>query len=436
MDRRDFLLRTGLALGGAALTSTAGCATAAPVPAPSAVSTDPWETMRGEFELSRDEIHMSMFLLAPHPRAVREAIAMYRRALDENPFKAYKQYAPKAEAEVCRAAAAYLEVKPEELALTDSTTMGLALVYGGLRLREGQEVITSTHEHYATDQSLRLREERTGAVVRRIPLYDQPDTATEEEIVQRVLKAVTPRTRVVALTWVLSSSGVKLPIRALSDALARVNVDRAEEDRVLFVVDGVHGIGVEDASLPQLGCDFFIAGCHKWLFGPRGTGFIWGKPHAWKSLEATIPTFHSPYVRIWAKDTPFQELPPGPLMTPGGFHSFEHRWALGKAFEFHQQLGRRNVAERIHALNRQAKEGLAKMPHVQLRTPMAGELSAGILCFEVKGWKASDAVHRLEERRIIATVTPYVTKYVRISPSLFNSPEEVDTVLKEIHALA
>jgi isopenicillin-N epimerase len=310
MDRRDFLLRTGLALGGAALTTTAGCATAAPRP----VSTDPWELLRGEFELSREEIHLSQFLLAPHPRSVREAIELYRRAFDENPVKAYKQFAPKAEAEVCRAAAAYLEVKPEEIALTDSTTMGLGLVYSGLRLREGDEIITSTHEHYA-DQSLRLREERTGVVVRRIPLYDQPDAATGEEIVQRLLKAITPRTRALAVTWVLSSSGVKLPIRAIADALARVNAERAEQDRVLLCVDGVHGLGVEDASLPQLGCDFFISGCHKWLFGPRGTGFIWGKPHAWRALESTLPTFHSPAVRIWARDRPPEELPPGPMMT-------------------------------------------------------------------------------------------------------------------------
>lgn len=122
---------------------------------------------------------------------------------------------------------------------------------------------------------------------------------------------------------------------------------------MLLCVDGVHGIGAAAATMPQLGCDFFIAGCHKWLFGPRGTGFIWGKPHVWRCLVPTIPTFSSPAVRIWAQDTPAKELPPGPLMTPGGFHSFEHRWALGKAFELHQRLGPQRVAARIHALNRQ-----------------------------------------------------------------------------------
>lgn len=204
MDRRKFLVRTGLALGGTALASTTACATTASTPAsPEAskpVPADSWEALREEFELSRDELHLSGFLLAPHPRSVREAIQTYRRALDENPVKALKQFLPKAEGEVCRAAASYLEVAPEEIALTDSTTMGLGLVYGGLRLREGQEILTTTHEHYATDESLRLRAERTGALFRRIPLYAQPESATEEEMVGNLLKAVTPKTRYVAVT--------------------------------------------------------------------------------------------------------------------------------------------------------------------------------------------------------------------------------------------
>lgn len=71
--------------------------------------------------------------------------------------------------------------------------------------------------------------------------------------------------------------GLKLPIREIADALAELNRDRHEGDRALLCVDGVHGLGVEDLSMQDLGCDFFVAGCHKWLFGPRGTGLVWGK---------------------------------------------------------------------------------------------------------------------------------------------------------------
>ena len=75
------------------------------------------------------------------------------------------------------------------------------------------------------------------------------------------------------------------------------------------------------------------------------------------------------------------------MMTPGGFHSFEHRWALGEAFEFHRAIGKAKVAARIHELNRQCKEGLAAMKHVTLHTPLSDECSAGIITFEVAGMK-------------------------------------------------
>ena len=64
-------------------------------------------------------------------------------------------------------------------------------------------------------------------------------------------------------------------------------------------------------------------------------------------------------------------------MTPGGFHSFEHRWALAEAFRFHGRIGKRRVAARIHALNRRLKAGLAGMGHVTLITPRSDALSAG-----------------------------------------------------------
>jgi selenocysteine lyase/cysteine desulfurase len=241
---------------------------------------------------------------------------------------------------------------------------------------------------------------------------------------------------VVAVTWVHSCTGVKLPIRRIADALAEVNAQRDDGDRALLCVDGVHGIGVDDASMPDLGCDFFVAGTHKWMFGPRGTGLVWGKAQAWPAATAIIPTFNRRAGQIWVKAIPPEDIPPAALMTPGGFHSFEHRWALGEAFWFHQRIGKPRIAERIHSLNRQLKEGLAKMSHIKLHTPPADHLSAGIVCFEVDGTTPEEVVTRLQERRIIASVTPYATRYARLAPSLLTSPEEIDTALQEVRALA
>lgn len=436
MTRRDFLVRSGFAVAGLlaadapSLRALAGEAPATRAPV------DGWDAVRDQFSLSRDVIHMSGFFLASHPAPVREAIERHRRGLDDNPMEYWVEENERLEVAVLRSAADYLGVNPTDIALTDSTTMGLGLLYSGLRLRAGQEVLTTLHDHYSTEESLRLRAARTGATIRQIPLYRDLSMVTRDEIVETLAKAVRPQTRIVAVTWVHSSTGLKLPIREMAEALARVNAARSEDDRVLLCVDGVHGLGVEDARLEDLGCDFFVAGTHKWLFGPRGTGLVWGHPRAWPAATAVIPTFNFETYRIWMKETPARDLPFGPIMTPGGFHSFEHRWALGEAFQFHHAIGKRRIADRIHRLNDQCKEGLARLRHVTLHTPRSRELSAGIVCFEVEGWRPDKVVEHLRTRRIMASVTPYATKYVRLAPSLLTSPEEVEKTLEEIRAIS
>ena len=67
-----------------------------------------------------------------------------------------------------------------------------------------------------------------------------------------------------------------------------------------------------------------------------------------------------------------------------------------------------------------------------LYTPRAEDLSAGIVCFEVEGLSPEQVVTRLHERGIVASVTPYATRYARLAPSLLTAPEEVDTTLRAV----
>ena len=422
MDRRQFLVRTGLALGAGVLAELHPGQPVAARLHQSANLAD-WSAVRDQFLLSHDYIHLGGLLLASHPTPVREAIEAHRRGLDENPVHYLNEQGPRLEAAVLRAAAMYLGGSPADIALTDSTTMGLGLLYNGLAVGAGQELLTTAHDFYATHEALRLKATHTGAAVRTIPLYRELASVSADEIVETLVGAISARTRVVALTWVHSSTGLKLPIGRIADALAVINAHRDAEERVLLCVDAVHGLGVEDVVMTDLGCDFFVAGCHKWLFGPRGTGLVWGHPRAWPAVRATIPSFTD-------------HGTPGGAQTPGGFHSFEHRWALAPAFQFHQEIGKPRVAARIHELSRQFKEGLAAMRHVQLYTPQSDELSAGLICFDVRGLQPREVVQRLRDRRIIATVTPYATSYARVAPGVLNSPEEVETALRTIHTLA
>jgi selenocysteine lyase/cysteine desulfurase len=289
------------------------------------------------------------------------------------------------------------------------------------------EVVATEHDHYATHEALRLRFGR----YRRIRLYDDPADATVGSIVGAIERGVGPHTGLLALTWVHSGTGVKLPLREIAEVLAA-----RRRHGLTVVVDGVHALGVEDQAATIDLFDVLVAGCHKWLGGPRGTGLVWSIK-AWERLRPTIPTFDGLSYLAWMEGRPPPvDAPPGPTFTPGGFHAFEHRWALAEAFAFHAELGRARVAERVRALATRLKEGLAALRNVRLVTPMAPELSAGIVCFDVDGMGAGEAVERLRrEHRIAASVTPYAVEHVRLGTGLWVDEDDVDAAVAAVGAL-
>jgi len=440
LQRRGFLSGTlavtGTALGLRGRALAANAPAASPAPAARAGDLSSWKAVRDQFPLTRERINLALMLLTSHPRPVRDAIDRHRRGFDDDPVTYFHENVELSERALRESAAVYLGARADEVAITGNTTTGLAMLYGGLPLARGQEIVTTTHDHYVTYESLRLRSVHTGVPIRKVQLYAAPEAATEDEVVSNLVKAIGPHTRAVALTWVHSSTGVKLPIRRMADALASLNKRRAEADRVLLCVDGVHGFGVESEAMADLGCDFFVAGCHKWIFGPRGTGLVWGRTEAWKGHTGIIPTFDWGAFELWMKGQPPDSLPPGPRTTPGGFQSFEHRWALPEAFAFHQQLGRARVTARIHELATRCKDGLAAIPAVKLRTPRAEALSAGLVCFEVAGKEPKAVVDYLATRKIVASTTPYAQSFARFSPSILNTPEEVDRAVAEVRTFA
>ncbi|HKP69468.1 MAG TPA: aminotransferase class V-fold PLP-dependent enzyme [Pyrinomonadaceae bacterium] len=435
MNRRNFLVNAGVALAASTLT--------APVRASDLTSVGTtnihavWPAVRNQFDqLSSDHIHLSSFFLVSHPRPVREAIERHRQAIDSNPFVYLEEHMFQMPGKIQASVAEYLGGKPDEVALTNSTTMGLTLVYHGLPLRAGQEILTTTHDHFVHHEAIRLAAARAECSIKKISLFDDIKLVSEGDIVARVRKAITPKTRVVGVTWVHSGTGLKLPIRAIANAIAESNKGRAETDRVLLVVDGVHGFGVEDVNVADLGADFFIAGTHKWIFGPRGTGIVWARAENWKSIRMVFPAFAIETFTAWLSGKSSDAQTSASWITQGGFHAFEYEWALPAAFEFHKQIGRKNIAERIHALNDQCKEGLAAMRHVKLYTPRGDKLSAGLICFEIEGMKSADVVKKLLANRIVASTAPYREGYARVAPSLLNTPEEIDTTLRRIRELA
>jgi len=362
---------------------------------------------------------------------VRDAIELHRRGLDGDP-EGYLRGAG-ARVDVSGAAARYLGARGRDIAITTSTTMGLAILYRALRLGPGEEVLSTAHDHFATDESLRL----SGGRVRRVRLYDagDPASASTDEIASRLAKAIGPRTRAVALTWVHSGTGVKLPM----DEVAAVVRAAAEchGGKVLLCVDGVHAIGAEDVRLAGSGIDFFAAGCHKWLMGPRGTGLLWGTPAAWRRAERPlIPSFANASYGAWIDGEVPPPDPPGPAMTPGGFQAYEHRWALPAAFAFQERIGRERAAARIRALAARMKSGLAGVRGVRLVTPRDPGLSAGLVCADIDGVDPGKAVQALAAQRISATVTPYARRHLRFGCGLAVDEDDVDAAVAAVANIA
>lgn len=439
LSRRTFLATQGVTWG--ALLLPGGLIPALEAAEPPPRPLDAWAAVRAQFRLSRDFVHLAGFFIASHPEPVRAAIEGFRRTIDENPFLAVEQGLFKSEAynlerRVCVDIASYLGGRPEDIALTGNTTMSLALVYHGLALRPGDEILTTLHDHVVHHEAIRLSALRNGASVRKIALFEEASEATAEGILERIRTGLRHATRVLGVTWVHSATGIRLPIRRIADLVQEVNRDRAEGDHLLLVVDGVHGLGAVEGPIADLGCDFFCAGTHKWIFAPRGTGILWAPAKNWARLRPLIPTFSDmECYNAWAENRPVKGPTIAARVTPGGFHAFEHQWAMGAAFRMHRQIGPQRIADRVFELNDRCRRGLAALPKVKLHTPLQRELSAGISCFEVTGRSPAAVVQALLEKRIIASTSPYAVTYARLSAGLMNTPEEVDRAVAEVARL-
>ncbi|NWB29741.1 pyoverdine-tailoring periplasmic protein PvdN [Pseudomonas gingeri] len=416
-DRRTFLKQAGVLAAslplGVSLATRAASQTAS-VPA---LPGDKWAQLRLLFNQDPDYLHFSNFLVTSHPKPVRDAIELHRAALDRNPGLAMDwdlEETWKREGQVRLAAGRYLKAKPGQIALTGSTTEGLAMIYGGIHVRPDQEILTTEHEHYSTRNILRLRTEREGTQVRKIGLFKDAHQVSADEVLGNIARAIKPQTRVLGMTWVQSGSGVKLPIGEIGKLVAEQNRNRDDKDRLLYVVDGVHGFGVDNLDFPDMHCDFFIAGTHKWMFGPRGTGIVCARSEEVRDVTPLEPTF--------SEDTNFATS-----MSPGGYHAFEHRWALDKAFDLHMELGKADVQARIHALNSDLKQRLQADSRIELVTPMSPELSAGFSFFRVKGQDSDKvAAYLMQNKVVVDAVDRDVGPVVRTAPGLLNTEAELD----------
>lgn len=201
----------------------------------------------------------------------------WQREMERNPVEFLGRRSAELLGQSRAALAGYLGAKPEDLIYVPNATTGVNTVARSIPLLAGDEILTTDHEYGACDNTWRFVCRHTGA--RYVPV-EIPLPFRAEEFTERVWAGVTPRTRVLYLSHITSTTALILPVAELCR--------RAREAGILTLIDGAHAPGQIPLDLDALDADFYTGNCHKWMCAPKGSAFLHVRPEHHKLLEASV----------------------------------------------------------------------------------------------------------------------------------------------------
>lgn len=321
------------------------------------------------------------------------------------------------------AIAGLINATPEEISLTQNTTEGLNLVVNGIEWHQGDQVITCNLEHPSVLIPAYFLKHRYGVAVKVLEVDPQDDPMA---ILQRFAAAMTPRTRLLFLSHIQFSCGLRLPAKELANL--------AHQRGAWILLDGAQAAGHVALDMKDLDCDFYALPGHKWLLGPDGVGGLYVRKELIPELQPS---------KVGGRAVQSFDRRGGFVPRSEGIEKFELTttsgplWAgLIAAIEFLRGIGASAIEERSRALGAYAAEKLAEAPGVTVTSPQHPKTCSGLVTFAVRGREPRAVVESLWERgRVVARPVEWPPG-VRFSTAFFNTEGEIDQAVALVGDLA
>jgi selenocysteine lyase/cysteine desulfurase len=362
-----------------------------------------------DFGLSPGLVHLNTASAGPTSNRVLARTLAAWRQLETDPVAQSYYERPDtvftAANQVRGKAAALVGCSSDEILITRGTTDGITTLAHSVRLEKGDRVLLSNQEHEGGEVGWLHRQKLDGVIVDRVQLPLQEYDV--DRIVQAFREAISPRTRVISVSHVLASTGLTMPIAEIAK-LARAH-------NILCVVDGAQAVGHIAIDVVALGCHAYATSGHKWLMGPKGTGFVYVAKNAGSDIEP-----------------PQWQLGRAVGSNSAGLAPLTLAVGLGEAIDDVRKLGMSQIERHNFALARFIHAELAKMPLLRVVSPSAGPSATAMVAAMLPPTIDAHLVTaRLRERHgvVIKMAEKRFFNGIRMSPHVFNDEAQVATAL-------
>ena len=198
------------------------------------------------------------------PRVVLSAQNHWRDQLERQPVRFFNETLASALSDAAQSLAGFVGAPPASLVFVTNATEGINAVSRSLRLGSGDEILTTDQDYQGVVNSLHYECVRSGAALKTVSL--PWPTVDESQIVNAVKSSLGPRVRLAVFDHVTSHGAIVMPIRQL--------VDMCDERGIPVLVDGAHAPGMVALDISQVGANWYVGNCHKWLCAPKGCAML------------------------------------------------------------------------------------------------------------------------------------------------------------------